>query len=110
MDSDQNHDDAMSFFIIWVKDEIREWQFSPFFVILIIKTSQFQQCFTLDHWSYMIWVKTGMHDIELKWNVIPWNATNWFQAWIFRECEFTDQFTKDTKILEKAEPADFLTE
>ena len=36
---------------------------------------------------------TGIHNIELKWTVISWNAENCFQAWMFREREFTDPIT-----------------
>ena len=39
----------------------------------------------------MNWTWSGIHNIELKWNVILWNAENCFQAWIFREHEFTDR-------------------
>ena len=43
-----------------------------------------------NHWNHVIQAWTGIHDIELKWNLISWNATNFFQAYIFREHEFTD--------------------
>ena len=33
-------------------------------------------------------MQTGIQDIELKWNVIPWNTENRIQALIFREREF----------------------
>ena len=32
--------------------------------------------------------------MKLKWNMIQWNATNCFQAWIFHEREFTDPITR----------------
>ena len=32
----------------------------------------------------------GCNNLELKWNVITWNAKCWLRAWIFHNHEFTD--------------------
>ena len=34
--------------------------------------------------------ETIFHNLQLKWNMIPWNAKDCFWAWIFCECEFTE--------------------
>jgi len=39
------------------------------------KTSPFQCHFTRKHWNYVIQAWMGIHDIELRWNMIPWKAT-----------------------------------
>ena len=41
-------------------------------------------------WNYVELTVNEIHAIELKWKVIPWNAENCFQAWIFCGCEFSD--------------------
>ena len=33
----------------------------------------------------------GFNNLELRWNVIPWNAKYCLRAWIFHKREFTDQ-------------------
>ena len=46
--------------------------------------------FSVNCYNYRKWAWTGFHILELKWNVIPWNARNCFWAWIFNERKFTD--------------------
>ena len=43
------------------------------------------------HWNSWNRARTGFHNhnLELKWNVIQWNAKNCFQEWIFYKHEFT---------------------
>ena len=69
--------------------EICEWLFSPFIMILK-KRSKCLRKLIWNRWNSWNLLWTGFHNLELKWNLILWNAKNCFQAWIFRECEFTD--------------------
>ena len=43
-------------------------------------------------WLIFVWFLEwkGFHNLELKWNVILWNAKHCLRAWIFCECELTD--------------------
>ena len=68
----------------------------PGYCDFVWKNCQFLPDFTWNHWNYMNYEWTWIHDIELKWNVILWNAKNCFWAWVFRECEFTDPSLKNT--------------
>ena len=60
-------------FTIFVNREICEWrQFSLFFVILSEE---------IEKWCSMISreiARTRFHVLDLKWNMIPWNAKNFF--------------------------------
>ena len=58
----------------------------PIFMIVIGNLDNFSMI--LGKIAEITW--TRIHEIELKWKVIPWNAEYYFQVWIFRECEFTD--------------------
>ena len=40
------------------------------------------------NYGHQMW--SAFHNLELMWNMIPWNAKNCFWAWIFCGCEFTD--------------------
>ena len=40
--------------------------------------------------NYRNCVWTRFNNLEMKRNVIPWNAKPCFRVWIFCECEFTD--------------------
>ena len=75
-----------------------EWRFTSLVNCEILFTQNFRNLsdFTWNHWNYMNYEWTWIHDIELKWNVILWNAKNCFWAWVFRECEFTDPSLKNT--------------
>ena len=45
--------------------------------------------FTWNLWNNRNWEWTVFPNLELKWNVILWNAKNCFSSWIFRELKFT---------------------
>ena len=70
---------VISRFTICMIHQLREWQFPLFFVILNEKLAVI---------SHKIAQIMGFHNLELKWNVIQWNASYW--AYIFREREFTE--------------------
>jgi len=79
---------VVSFFIICGNREIGEWQCSLFLVILSEKLANF---WLISHEiAKTTGIGHGFHNLELKWNMISWNAKHCFRAWIFRECEFTD--------------------
>ena len=94
MDRDQNFRElrvnVISLLSICVKHKIHCWQFSSNIMILSEKLAKFQRYFTWNCWNYVNRTEMGTHDTELKWNMIPWNAENYFWAWSFCECEFTD--------------------
>ena len=73
---------VISLFIICMKREIHEWQFSSFILILSENLVNFN----------VISSKIGeiIHNLELRWIVIPWNAISCLRASIFCEREFTD--------------------
>ena len=77
---------VISHFTICVKREFLEWQFSLFFFMLREKFTNF--------WVISCEIYHIFHILELKWNVIPRNAKNCFQSWIFHEREFTDPSLK----------------
>ena len=62
----------------------------PFFRDFEWKISKFLRDFTRKRKVYGNLAWTGFHNLGLKSHVILWNAKHYFQAWIFRELEFTD--------------------
>ena len=46
--------------------------------------------FRWNHWNYGKQDWTGFCNLELKLNLVSWNATNCFRVRIFRERKFTD--------------------
>ena len=62
------------------------------------KIQRIQHDFTRNQSNYVIRAWTGIHDLELKWNMSLWNATNCFWAWISREFEWTDPSLHSTPI------------
>ena len=81
---------VVSLLMFYVKREIHEGQFSPFFVILSDELVNF---IVISHEiAEIAWIerKQEFTNKELKWNLFPWNAENYIRIWIFRKCEFTD--------------------
>ena len=62
----------------------------PHYTWFWVKSCQYLRDYTWNYWNYVNCVWTGIHDIELKWNVIPWKAQTYFWGWIFHEIEFID--------------------
>ena len=69
---------------------------NPWMTISIIlhdfewKTSKLLRDFMWNCKNYGHRMWSAFHNLELMWNMIPWNAKNCFRAWIFCGCEFTD--------------------
>ena len=67
------NDNLTHFSWFWVKDKAM----STWFHVKLLKLSDLS-------------VNGKIHNIELKWNVVPLNASDCFRALIFLELEFTD--------------------
>ena len=84
---------------ICVKREICEWQISPFYWNFVWKTCQFQRNFKGNclNWVKMAW--TRIHDIDLKWNVIPWKIIKRKNSSFFCSLGFSCKYNNSLQFL-----------